>query len=162
MYPAKRSYHPLIIVMFHLQILDTEFLKNVPYSTRNSWRKQIQEKQFGYDIAQEFMQTNLNLVAIYKSKQLQRFVKFTCSIYEAYSRVMDKFSAAQKKSKEFAEAIHQAVSHLSKYVKVSVAVKLLNTSYQSYYRMKNRLVCKNSRRGRCFRLHPQQLTVREL
>jgi hypothetical protein len=46
----KRSYHPMLVVLFHLQLLDAALLKQIPYSTRTYWKQLEQEKQFGFEV----------------------------------------------------------------------------------------------------------------
>ncbi|MFN8714195.1 MAG: hypothetical protein ACK5Z2_15210 [Bacteroidota bacterium] len=64
----KRSYHPMLVVMFHLQLLNTEVLKQIPYSTRMYWKQLEQEKQFGFEVVEDYLLRNADIKAVYTSK----------------------------------------------------------------------------------------------
>ena len=63
---------------------------------------------------------------------------------------------------EKASQVLQTIERLSENVNVRVASRLMNTTYQSYYRLRNKITCEKSKRGKCFRSLPQQLSLREL
>lgn len=159
---TKRSYHPLVIVLFHLNILDKELLQQIPYATRCYWRKTMQQEQFGYEQVREFMDHNLDLLTVYKSKQLFRFMVMICNMYKGYAGMLSQMKKVQQQSREYAAAVVEAISKLNKYVNVRVAARIMNSTYQSYYRYKNKWHCTKSKRGRCFRSTPQQLSLREI
>lgn len=158
----KRSYHPMLIVLFHLDLLDHALVKQIPHSTRSYWKCHDQQDQFGYENVREFMTVNMDIRAIHQVKLIRRFVHFVCRVYNGYENVVAHLSGTQKKSKEFVEEIVGTISQLSKYVNVNHAARVMNLSTQAYYRLKNSVVCQNSKKRKCFRSLPQQLSLREI
>ena len=59
-FPDKRSYHPLLIVLFHLQLPDQATLHQIPFSTRAYWRNISQEDQFGYEAVRAYLEAQLD------------------------------------------------------------------------------------------------------
>jgi hypothetical protein len=158
----KRSYHPLLIVLFQIGILDKQILKQIPYSTRHYWNHTSQEDQFGYEYVLPFLETQLDLKAVYTSKLVFRFCRFVCRMHDGYSRMANELSQARQKVKNTKQILADTIAHLSLSVPVAVAAQLMNSSYQQYYRMRNTVVCAVAKTKRCFRSIPQQLSFREI
>jgi hypothetical protein len=158
----KRSYHPLLIVLFHLQLLSKDVLKQIPHSTRAYWNHILQQEQFGYDAVKDYLHANLDIRAVYESKQVFRVARFVCRIYDGYKSIVGQVTHAQKQSKEFCKSLTETISYLKQYVNVNIAARIMNTTYQSCYRLRNKITCAKSKRGKCFRSLPQQLSMREL
>ena len=158
----KRSYHPFLLVLFHLNILDKEVIRQIPYSTISHWNNRDHTDYFGYEFAQEYMNNHKDIRAVFTSKQLYRFVRFACRLHDAYTRLLEMKTKAELKLHEIHRSIVEATDQLSRTVPRKVAARLMNISYQSYYRFRNNLKCSKSKINRCFRSLPQQLSLREI
>ncbi len=158
----KRSYHPLLIVLFHLNLLDRELLRQIPYSTRKYWNDTEQENQFGYDAVHDYLKSQLDIRAVFTSKQLYRFVRFACRMHDGYTRIIDSLGQAKKTKNRIQKILVDSVAHLSQNVCIPIATRVMNISSQKYYRWKSFSECKLSKIKRCFRQVPHQLTLREI
>jgi hypothetical protein len=80
----KRSYHPMLVVLFHLQLLDAALLKQIPYSTRTYWKQLEQEKQFGFEVVEDYLLRNADIKAVYTSKLVFKVCRLVCRIHHAF------------------------------------------------------------------------------
>lgn len=158
----KRTYHPFLLVLFHLDILDKEIRQQIPYSTISYWNRHPHQESFGYEFVKEYMDNHKDIRAVFTSKHLYRFVRFTCRLHDAYLQLLELKNKAGSKYREYYKSVINAVDQLSRTVPRKIAVRIMNISYQSYYRFRSNLVCGKSRIKRCFRSLPQQLSLREI
>jgi hypothetical protein len=159
----KRSYHPMLIVLFHLQLLDVQLLKQIPYSTRTYWKQLEQETQFGFEVVEDYLLRNVDIKAVYTSKLVFKVCRLVCRIHHAFVKTgkLLRERPVQYK-KQIAEILVKSVDSICNYVSVEVAARIMNISSDTYYRLRNELVCLRSHTRRCFRLYPQQLSLREV
>ncbi len=158
----KRSYHPMLIVLFHLQLLDKELLQNIPPSTKTYWKQTLQENQFGYVAIAAYMQKHEDIRSVYTSKLLFRFMRFSCRIYDGFSQ-MKTLLPKTKFIKRAVEKISvHVVSALAQKTSVALASRVMGFSKQTYYRLRAQISCHASKLKRCFRSLPQQLAMREV
>lgn len=108
------------------------------------------------------MDNHKDIRAVFTSKYLYRFTRFTCRMHEAYSRLLEIKSKGGIKQREIHKSIVESIDQLSRTVLRKTAARLMNISYQSYYRFRNNVVCGKSKIKRCFRSLPQQLSLREI
>jgi hypothetical protein len=161
-YSTKRSYHPMLIVLFHLQLLDNELLQDIPSSTKTYWKQIIQNNQFGYDSVAEYMRKHNDIRSVYKSKLLFRFMRFVCRLHDGFTQVKSLLPKTKSVKRGSDKIAVQTIAMLSKTVPVVVAARLMHFSTQSFYRLRAQLVCSKSKIKRCFRSLPQQLSLREV
>jgi hypothetical protein len=159
----KRSYHPMLVVLFHLQLLDAQVLKQIPYSTRTYWKQLNQEKQFGFEVVEDYLLSNADIKAVYTNKTVFKICRLVCRVHDAFVKTgkLLRERPAQYK-KQIAELLVQSVDSICNYVSVDVAARIMNISSDTYYRLRNEFVCVRSRTRRCFRQYPQQLSLREV
>ena len=159
----KRSYHPMLIVLFHLQLLDKQLLTQIPHSTRFYWKHLQQEKQFGFEAVEEYLLRNADIRAVYTSKIVFKVCRLVCRIHSAFTQVEKLLRERPSQyRKKVTEVLVQTVHSISSYVSVEIAARIVNISTDTYYRLRNEIVCLRSRTRRCFRVYPQQLSLREV
>ena len=148
----KRSYHPMLIVLFHLQLLDKHLLTKIPHSTRCYWKHLQQEKQFGFEAVEEYLLRNADIRAVYTNKLVFKVCRLVCRIHAAFTHVekLLRERPAQYR-KKINEVLVQTVHSISSYVSVEVAARIFNISTDTYYRLRNEIVCLRSRTRRCLR-----------
>ena len=153
----------MLIVLFHLQLLDKQLLKQIPHSTRTYWKHLDQEKQFGFDAVEDYLLRNADIRTVYTNKLVFKVCRFICRIHNAFTQV-DKLLRERPAQyrKQISEVFVKTVDALCSYVSVEVAARILNISTDTYYRLRNEQVCLRSRTRRCFRMYPQQLSLREV
>ncbi len=159
----KRSYHPMLVVLFHLQLLDVQLLRQIPYSTRTYWKQLNQEKQFGFEVVEDYLLRNADIKAVYTSKLVFKVCRLVCRVHNAFVKT-GKLLREQPANyrKQIVEVLVKTVDAVSSYVSVDIAARIMNISSDTYYRLRNELVCMRSRTRRCFRQYPQQLSLREV
>lgn len=108
------------------------------------------------------MDKHSDIRAVFTSKQLYRFVRFTCRIQNAYAQLLNLKDNSRLIQHEVRKFLVHAIDQLSRTVPRNVAARVMNVSCQSYYRFRNNILCAKSRIKRCFRSLPQQLSLREI
>ncbi|MGL4598047.1 MAG: hypothetical protein ACRCYO_10980 [Bacteroidia bacterium] len=158
----KRSYHPMLIVLFHLQLLDNELLKKIPPSTKTYWKQTIQNDQFGYVAVAEYMQKHDDIRSVYKSKLLFKFMRFSCRVYDGFMQIKSLLANTKQTKREVQKITIGTFSLLAQKTSVALASRVMGFSKQTYYRLRAQMVCRVSKIKRCFRSLPQQLSMREV
>ncbi|MDQ3110869.1 MAG: hypothetical protein M3R17_13330, partial [Bacteroidota bacterium] len=156
-FPYKRSYHPFLIVLFHLELLDKNILRQIPYSTRKYWNGIAQEKQFGYPEVSDYLDAQRDIRSVFTSKKLFSFMRFSCRMYDGYNRIIHNLQEVKNAKSNIRKIIVESVAHLSQTIKVSLAARIMNISTQKYYRWKSQTECKLSKIRKCFRSVTHQL-----
>jgi hypothetical protein len=99
----KTSYHPILMVLFGLNILNLTILSQVPESTIKYWHSIDHTTQFGFDAVEAYMQKHEVIKGVYMSKIVFRFTRFVCSLYKGYQSAIDAINCSKsvlKKAKQ--------------------------------------------------------------
>ena len=86
----KKSYHPLIIMLYTSGMLSEQQIKEIPKTTRWNWDKFIAEQHFHYNRAEDYVKDLNNFSKIYQEKQLYRTIKFLLQLNKGYSQILNQ------------------------------------------------------------------------
>jgi hypothetical protein len=154
----KNSYHPMLLVLFRLKLLDNALLKEIPASTVSYWNSIDHSTQFGFDVVEEYMKRHEDIRGVYTSKLVFRFTRFVCRLYKGYQSAIDTIPCTQSVMKKAQSELIRQTAYIGKKVGAKFHAKILGLSQSSFHRIKSEVVCVKSRLGRCFRRYTTQLS----
>ncbi|WP_157821855.1 hypothetical protein [Tenacibaculum sp. Bg11-29] len=160
----KRSYHPLVIVMYTSGMLDDKQLAQIPKTTRYNWNQFAHDNYYGNDWATDYIEQFDTIKDVFASKFLFKSLRFLTETRKGYLHMLGKLAHNKKLLKLHASKIISSVEHLASLSKISVvtACKYYGVSKDWYYTEKRKLTCAISPFQKCYKQHPNQLTVNEV
>ena len=63
----KRTYHPLVLLCYQLNILDQKYINQIPRTTLNYWDTFSHEDVYGYNWVKDYINTDLKVVPKWKN-----------------------------------------------------------------------------------------------
>jgi transposase InsO family protein len=159
----KRTYHPLIIVLYTSGMLSEQQIKEIPKTTRWNWDKFIAEQHFHYNWTEDYVKDLNNFTKIYQQKQLYSTIKFLLQLNKGYSQILNQITSSKKLLKDNAKSIVNSIDRVtsSSKIKTQTACKFYNVSKDWYHREKRKLNCSLNVFNICFKQHPSQLSLKE-
>jgi hypothetical protein len=154
----KNSYHPMLLALFRLKLLDEIILKQIPAFTISYWNSIDYTAQFGFGAVEDYIQKHEDIRGVYTSKLIFRFTRFVCRLYKGYQSAMDTIQCSRfvlKKAKT--ERVRQT-AYIVQNITTKFHAKILGLSLSSFHRIKSEVVCARSKLGRCFRVYTTQLS----
>jgi hypothetical protein len=160
----KRTYHPLIILLYKSNILSLEQIKSIPRTTRWVWDNTELSNNFGGEWASEYMIQFNDIKLVYSKKYFYKSIRLICKLNESYHQLLTESNLKIKLIRKHKNTIVNQIDGLMKATKISVTqvCKLLKVNYQWYYRQKNKIICQLSLKKSCFKLQVNQLTIEEV
>ena len=97
-------------------------------------------------------------------KHIYATTRFICKVSQGYQSILENIECKKRLFQQNAESIVSAIDKtVSEYpLKVVEACKFYGVSKGWYYRQKSQINCKLSKINRCFRQHPNQLSIQEV
>jgi len=157
---TKLTYHPYLIIAFHLGCLPDELRERIPRSTRFDWSRKELNEAFGFEWAcrqQQFFDT---LQQIAGSQKLLR-VNMALLRIIALRRFLHQY-AARSSSKEVQRVVLGTIKKVCAVIRLPIVLKYLQHSAGWYQRLKNRQRCVSSPSLLCRLKHPGQLLLSEI
>jgi uncharacterized protein YktA (UPF0223 family) len=154
----------MIILMYHSNMLSPEQLAQIPRKTLYNWNDFEHEQHFGFEMAQPYIDNFDHIKDVLTSKHRLRAMKFMCTLSNGYKKIMTSMESSKKLARTHAKDVTYSVTQLVKLgkMKVTDACHLLGVSKDWYYRHREKVACKASTIGKCFRQYPNQLTIQEV
>jgi transposase InsO family protein len=154
----------MIILLYHSNMLSPEQLAQIPRTTQYNWKNFQHEDQFGFEMAQRYIEDFDHIKAVLVSKHLLRATKFMCTLSSGYKKVMADVEGSKKLARRHAKDVTYSITQLVRLgkMKVTEACRLLGVSKDWYYQHREKVACKASKIGKCFRQYPNQLTMHEV
>jgi putative transposase len=156
----KLTYHPYLIIAFHLHCLPEELRTRIPRSTRFDWSQRELSTAFGFDWACQQHQLFATLQQVACSKKLLR-VNIALLRIIAIGRFM-QLHAARFSSKAIRRVVLETIEKVSTEIKVPVILKCLHRSFGWLQQLRNDRRCPTSSLLLCRLKHPGQLLVPEI
>ncbi len=157
----KNSYHPMLVVLFRLKILDEIVLKQIPASTISYWNSIDHTTQFGFDEVEDYMQKHEDIRGVYTSKLVFRFTRFVCRLYKGYQSAIDTIECSRAVLKKAKTELVRQTAYIRQKITAKFHAKILGLSQSAFHRIKSEVVCAKSKLGRCFRVYITQLSFKE-
>ena len=158
----KRIYHPMFIALYMMNVLDKNIVFQIPKSTRHQWQQTHQADMFGFEYISNYTRDLEAIKEMFEVSFLRRTSKAICKVYRCFRKVITEIKGYKAAFNKHTATILETIDHLITISNVSIACKLFNISTQKFYRLKNKLYCTASIKNLCYKLHPQQLTLKEI
>jgi hypothetical protein len=158
----KTSYHPYLLVAFHLNCLPEDILAVIPRSTRFDWHHREIHNSFGYDWFKENEQQFKTLKLVAQNKRLLTFNKALLRVI-ALKRFIENNSDAIRTGRSFVKRVaFDWVQKIANHLGVKKALRFLNLNHQYYSKLKSKAKCVSSQLNICRIKHPSQLLANEI
>ena len=160
----KRNYHPLIILLYASGMLDINQIAQIPKTTKYNWNQFKHENYYGNDWAKNYIHQFEEIKSVFASAFLYKSLRFLIETRKGYLCMLQEFSYNKQLLKLHANKIITSIEKMKSLAKVNVktACKYYGISKDWYYREKAKIVCNISPFQKCYRQHPNQLTVKEI
>ena len=160
----KRNYHPMTILLYTSDMLDTEQLKQLPKTTKHNWNKFKHEDYYGYDWAEAYIEQFDNIKDVFASAFLYKAMRFMVKSHRGYNKMLQELTHNKNLLKLHASSIVNSIEKMSDFakIKVTTACKYYGISKDWYYLQKRKVYCEISPLKSCYRQHPNQLTQHEI
>jgi putative transposase len=157
---TKLTYHPYVIIAFHLHCLPDELKLCIPRSTRFDWGQKELNTAYGFEWACQQEQFFATLQQVATSQKLLR-VNVALLRIIAIKRFLHQH-AARSSSKIIQQAIFGTIEKVCKVIRLTVVLKYIQRSPGWFQRLKRQQRCASSPLLLCRLKHPGQLLVQEI
>jgi putative transposase len=158
----RQSYHPFVVVAFHLHILPDKLLSQIPRSTRHEWQHKPVMELFGYDWYCQNQHLFQALQEVAASRRLLQINKALLRIL-AIQRFLQKHkSHIRHKIFNAAGTVVVNIRKTREVLGLNLTLKLLQLTHQEYWQLKQKVRCSKSLFNLCMPKHPAQLLRREV
>ena len=157
---TKLTYHPHLIIAFHLNCLPEELTRRIPRSTRFDWSRKDLSTAFGSEWASQQHQLFATLQQVANSQKLLR-INIALLRVIAIKRFLSQHTATLA-SKAVQQVIIGNIEKVSAIFKLSVVLKYLQRSTGWFQQLRTRQRCSSSPSDLCRLKHPGQLLLQEV
>lgn len=149
---TKLTYHPYLIIAFHLRCLPDELRERIPRSTRFDWNRRELNADFGFEWASRQQQFFETLQQVAGSRKLLR-VNIALLRIIAIRRFLHQH-ASRLSCKEVQRVVLDTIGKVCTVIKLPIVLKCLQHSAGWYQRLKKRERCISSPSLLCRLKHP--------
>jgi len=159
----KRNYHPIVILMYHCNMLSFQELQKIPKRTRYNWNDFEHENYYGHDWAKDYIKNFDMIKDVYSSKYLLQATKFMCVISSGFRGLIREIEGNKKMLRKHANRITYFIEKIvtSGNLKKKDACRIFGVSKDWFYKHRKEVVCKVSKIEKCFKQYPSQLTFED-
>jgi hypothetical protein len=152
----KNRYHPLVILMYHSEMLSVEELAKIPRNTKRNWNRFNLNNYYGFEMAEAYIDDFDHIKDVLKNKHLKSAMKFMCTLSNGYKNVISEIEDNKKLVKKHKLEISNAISKIAKQGKlnISTACHLFGVNKNWFYRHRKKEKCTISKIGKCFKQYP--------
>ena len=145
-------------------MLDQEQLSHITANTRKNWNKFKHKHYDCEEWVKPFLENFEDIKQIYMKEYLRKTIMILLTVSNGYSTILSSITKSKKLLQGNSEAIVNSINKLVTVsgIKVSRACTFYGVSKDWFYREKNKLHCSVSTFKRCFKQHPNQLTIKEV
>jgi len=160
----KRNYHPLVIILYASGMLDQNQLAKIPKTTKYNWNQFTHENYYGNDWTTDYIKQFDAIKDVFASKFLFKTLRFLAETRKGYLHMLGELAHNKQLLKLHASSIVKSIECLTSLSKVPVvtACKYYGISKDWYYIEKRKLICNISPFQKCYKQHPNQLTINEV
>lgn len=160
----KRTYHPLVIILYKHNMLTREQIHSIPKSTRHYWNSLNHNCMYGNEWATDYVTQFDDIKQVFTHKYMFRTMRLLCRMNDRFNSIIEHSGSASKILRtNSTNVINQVESLLgSSKLTLQQACKFQGISTHWYHRQKQKVNCPNSIRKKCFKQHPRQLTEQEV
>ncbi|WP_339883497.1 hypothetical protein [Polaribacter vadi] len=160
----KRNYHPLVVLLYTSGMLDMRQIGELPKTTKYNWNQFKHENYYGTDWVSSYINQFEDIKTVFASAFLYKSLRFLIETRKGYLSMLQEFSYNKQLLKLHADKIISSIEKMKSLANVNVvtACKYYGISKDWYYREKAKIVCSISPIKKCYRQHPNQLTVNDI
>lgn len=154
----------MVILLYHSRMLSDQQIRRIPRTTRNDWNRFTHSDYFGYDMAKDYIADFDYIKEVLTNKHLKQGMKILCSLSLGYRTVIRHIENNKKLLKSHSQNISSAIEHFAHTSRLSLsdAAVFFGVNRHWFYRHRKKSPCQKSVLNRCFRQHPNQLTMDEV
>ena len=158
----KRSYHPFILIAYHLNFLPAELQVQLPRSTYFDWKKRDSAAQFGYEFFESNKHLFQTLEAVANNAKFQTAIRVLIKLI-ALKRFITtyKFRIKDKIGSTITVVVN-TIEKLKPFIPVTKCLHILQTDYKQYLSWRRIKNCNQSFINLCIIRHPHQLLKSEV
>ena len=161
-YPAKRSYHPSVLIAFYFHFLPEELSSVLPRSTRFDWMHKEQHLQFGYDWFVDNKERFATLQQVAASEQLLKINKALIKIIALIKFILANKQRLKDNIGSIPEVVLSHIEKLKPLFGLQKCLRMLRLDYSVYLKWKQKKGCMVSLFNSCIVRHPNQLLKPEI
>tara|TARA_R110002051_G_C8744341_1_gene499508 strand:- start:979 stop:2217 length:1239 start_codon:yes stop_codon:yes gene_type:complete len=145
-------------------MLDTKKIRELPKTTKYNWNQFSHENYYGNDWVATYIKQFEDIKSVFASTFLFKSLRFFVETRKGYLNMLQEFSYNKQLLKLHADKIITSIEKMKSLANINVktACKYYGISKDWYYNQKRKVVCGISPFKRCYRQHPNQLTVKEI
>jgi len=145
-------------------MLSTEQLSLLPKTTKHNWNQFRHTDYYGCKWTESYIKQFDNIKDVFASTFLYRSLRFFVETRKGYHAMLGELTHHKNLLKLHAHEIIQSIDHIRSVAKVkaTTACKYYGVSKDWYYREKSKIICTINPFQKCYRQHPNQLTVSEV
>jgi len=145
-------------------MLDSKQLCELPKTTKHNWNQFKHESYYGTDWVSSYIKQFEDIKSVFASAFLYKSLRFLIETRKGYLYMLQEFSYNKQLLKLHANKIITSIEKMKSLANVNVvtACKYYGISKDWYYNQKRKIVCNISPIQKCYRVHPNQLTVNEI
>jgi hypothetical protein len=156
----KKSYCTDIQLQYKFDLLNKDLYKNIPKSTRNSWKKRDFSKMVGYDMA--LTDEKIELIKTFLSNQtLLKAAKGLFFVYSCWISITINIRGMKTLLRKNMETIVRTIELVEPLMGVKHACKLFKISLHQFYAWKRKTVCSLSSLNQCVKQTPLAISPSE-
>ena len=158
---TKLTYHPYLIIAFHLRCLPDDLRRRIPRSTRFDWGHKELSRTFGFQWASQQHQLFETLQHVATSKKLLR-INIALLRIIAIKRFVDHHAVRFAGSKAIQQVVLANINKVAAVIKIASVLKYLQRSTGWLQRLKHHQRRSSSPVLLCWLRHPDQLLSKEI
>ncbi|MFZ6025671.1 MAG: hypothetical protein ACOYVG_14570 [Bacteroidota bacterium] len=158
----KRSYHPYILLAFHLQLLPPQVFLQLPRSTKQYSKSKNQADLFGFELCSQQEDIIHTLSLVTRNKQLLTFNKALLHILAIKKYVQTYLFAIRQKRPSIIQTLVHNIQKVTGVIGLTKALKFTGLSYARWLKFSQWNSCSKSHLHLCRRKHPAQLLHKEI
>ena len=160
----KRRYHHLVPILYVSNMLSEEQKALIPRTTRQRWDDILHEDYFGYEMVKDYIADFDHIKEVLTNKHIKQGIRFMCALSYGYKDVVASVDNGKNLLREHAEKITFSIRRFADYgnLKLEDACELFGVTRDWFYRHRKKNTCQKSILGKCFKQHPNQLTLEEV
>jgi len=158
----KTSYHPFILIAFHLNCLPDNLLGCIPKSTRFDWVHKKFQDCFGFGWYQENKDMLLTLQLISQHKKILKLNKALLRVIALRSFLKKHAAALSAGSASINMAVIGNIQKVAYVMGLRKALRFIDLDFNVYAKIRKNRTCPSSIYDLCLLKHPSQLLKKEI
>jgi hypothetical protein len=118
---TKQTYHPLVRMFYHLELLPDHQLKQIPYTTKRDWNNTNHNELFGFDWVEPYYHNHLSLLEIQQKEFFKNAFEVLVTLNDFHGKVTQSLRGYKRALKKHKKVLVETVDVLTKYLSVNNA-----------------------------------------